>query len=108
MSDYILLNIVDIVGVAAFVVFFGMNFCIIPLVELDILVLPMWKKKAQPKDEHPMQEVWDTMPSDPPQGGSVIAPSKQESNDYGFPIHYRSPVVPAPRVDRRLIGEDQR
>lgn len=67
-----------------------------------------FRRKAQPKDEHPMQEIWDSIPSDPPQGGSVIASSKQDSDDYGFPIRYRSPVVPTPRVDRRLIGLDQR
>jgi hypothetical protein len=108
MSVTLLLNVVDIVGVTAFVVFFGMTFCVISLVERDIIVLPMWKRKVQPKDEHPLQGIWDSIPSDPPQGGNVIAPSTQNGNDYGFPLRYRSPVVPAPRVDRRLIGLDQR
>lgn len=97
-----------------------------------------FSRKPQPKDEHPMQEVWDSLPSDPPQGGSVITSSGGQSNrallrlmkaveeqvvnppqggdatipverdEYGFPVYYRSPVVPAPRVDKRLIGDDQR
>lgn len=85
-----------------------------------------FSRKPQPKDEHPMQEIWDSLPSDPPQGGSVIASSggqsnrallrlmkaleEQIDNPYrdSFPVYYRSPVVPAPRVDKRLIGEDQR
>lgn len=114
MNVAFVLNIVNIAGIAAFVVFFGMTFCVIPLVELDILVLPMWKKKAQPKDEHP-----------PLQGHG----ERLEGYSGIFPVRYRSPVVPAhsllnrpsnpaldivygrppcPRVDPRLIGEDQR
>lgn len=57
--------------------------------------------KVQPKDEprwagHPEME--PTEPQDfPQQGGSGI-----------FPVKYRSPVIPAPRVDHRLLGKEYR
>lgn len=40
-------------------------------------------KKAQPKEEHPMQEIWDQgewyRRHSPPEGGSVIAPPSHEA-----------------------------
>lgn len=85
-----------------------------------------FRRKAQPKDERPPLEGYGEQlegysgvfpvryrspvvpPSDPPQGGSVIAHSQEESI---FPLG-RSGVQPylppAPRVDPRLIGEDWR
>lgn len=75
-----------------------------------------FRRKAQPKDERP-----------PLQGYGELL----DGYSGVFPVHYRSPVVtdeqvqeesifplgrsgvqpyrpPSPRVDRRLIGEDQR
>jgi hypothetical protein len=75
--------------------------------------LPFRRKReeAQPKDE----PLWIGYPEmapieaedNPPQGGSAIAPvglGGSVPDPYGFPVKYRSPVVP--RVDRRLIGKE--
>lgn len=80
------------------------------------------KEIEQPKAEHPMQEVWDHAPFDPPQGGSVMAhPVQVHRGEYGPELMKRllgeyGPelmkrllgISPVSRVDDLLIGKDQR
>ena len=73
----------------------------------------MFGKKAQPKEEHRMQEEWDQMePNEKPsyvspQGGDAILPvSPYTGMPYDpewacFPVRYRSPVIPPDSKDQK-------
>jgi hypothetical protein len=81
-----------------------------------------WQEESQPKDEHPMQEVWDELGASEELPVSPLTglPHDPKLIEYGFPLG-RSGVVyvppqggsviarpPMPLVDPKLIGKDQR